>query len=184
MDHINDDIILDKILAGDNSQYKILINKYKDYAFTLAYNILNHREEAEEAAQDSFVKAFRHLPKFNRKAKFSTWLYKIVTNTAITYCRKQKVKKEDIDRIAGIGEVPVSELELADRKKFIRRALALLNEQDRSVISLFYLKELSLEEIAEVTGIKGNLVKVKLHRARKKLAKYMKLILQEEALIL
>ena len=84
MNHINDDIIIDRILEGDENQYKVLIDKYKNYAFTLALNVLNNREDAEEVAQDSFVKAFKNLKKFNRQAKFSTWFYRIVTNTAIT----------------------------------------------------------------------------------------------------
>ncbi|MEM9300430.1 MAG: sigma-70 family RNA polymerase sigma factor, partial [Bacteroidota bacterium] len=103
MSHINDDIIIDRILDGDESQYKILIDKYKVYAFTLAMNVLGNREDAEEVAQDSFIKAFKNLKKFNREAKFSTWFYRIVTNTAITRTRKSRIVGEDIDAAYAVG---------------------------------------------------------------------------------
>lgn len=184
MNHINDDIIIDRILDGDESQYKILIDKYKSYAFTLAYNVLNSQEDAEEVAQDSFVKAFKSLGKFNRQSKFSTWFYRIVTNTAITHRRKKRLVSEDIDQAHSLGIDAKSTLEVQDKQKFVRQGMSLLNDQDRLVVSLFYLKELSLEEIAEVTEIKANLIKVKLHRARKRLADNLKMILKEEALSL
>ncbi|MCG8390959.1 MAG: sigma-70 family RNA polymerase sigma factor [Cytophagales bacterium] len=182
MDHINDDIIVDRILGGEEELYKILIDKYKRFAFTLAYNILNNSEEAEEAAQDSFIKAFRALAKFNRQAKFSTWLYRIVSNTAITYGRRNKVKKEDIELAKNISTAPAQNLEKQDQQRFLHQGLSRLGEQDRLVISLFYLKELSLEEIAGIMDIKASLVKVKLHRARKRLANQMQFLLREEAL--
>ena len=184
MSHINDDIIIDRILDGDEAQYKILIDKYKAYAFTLAFNVLNNREDAEEVAQDSFIKAFKNLAKFNRDARFSTWLYRIVTNTALTKTRKKKIISEDINTAFAIGTTPRSSLEKEDQKRFVRKAMSLLTEQDRVVISLFYLKELSLQEIAEITQLDTNLIKVKLHRARKRLADHLKSILKEEALSL
>lgn len=184
MSHINDDIIIERVLDGDESQYKSLIDKYKTYALTLAANVLNNREDAEEVAQDSFVKAFKNLHTFNRSAKFSTWLYRIVTNTALTRARKKKIKTQDIDSAYALGMEPRSSLEREDRKRFVRKGLSPLNEQDRVIISLFYLNELSREEIAEVTELKTNLIKVKLHRARKRLADQLKKILKEEALSL
>ena len=111
MNHINDDIIIDRILDGDESQYKILIDKYKSYAFTLALNVLNNQEDAEEVAQDSFIKAFKSLSKFNRQSKFSTWIYRIVTNTAITHRRKKRVVSEDIDQAHSLGIDAKSTLE-------------------------------------------------------------------------
>ena len=171
-------------MDGEEEQFKVLIDKYKHFAFTLAHNIINNREEAEEAAQDSFMKAFRALAKFNRQAKFSTWLYRIVSNTAITYSRRNKVKKEDIETVKNVSAAPSQGLEKQDQQRFLQKGLSLLSEHDRLVISLFYLKELSLEEIAEITGIKATLVKVQLHRARKRLANQLQILLREEALSL
>ncbi|MEM9856533.1 MAG: sigma-70 family RNA polymerase sigma factor [Bacteroidota bacterium] len=182
MNHINDDIIIDRILEGDENQYKVLIDKYKNYAFTLALNVLNNREDAEEVAQDSFVKAFKNLKKFNRQAKFSTWFYRIVTNTAITRGRKKRVKGIEIDKAFSLAVGTKEVLEVEDQKYFVRKAISMLSEQDQTVISLFYLQQLSQEEIAEVTELKISLIKVKLHRARKRLANHLKSLLKEEAL--
>jgi RNA polymerase sigma factor (sigma-70 family) len=77
--------LIDQILAGKEEPYGRLVDQYKSYAFTIALKILNNRPDAEEAAQDAFIKAFHYLKSFNRKARFSTWLYRIVFNTAVSY---------------------------------------------------------------------------------------------------
>lgn len=183
VNNLNDDIVIDRVIKGEEDLYNLLIERYKSYAFTIALNILNSREDAEEAAQDSFIKAYQHLKDFNRQSKFSTWLYRIVFNTSITYKRKQKVKKESLEVVKyTYGETSSSAMEVQDQKKYIQQALSRLQELDRVVISLFYLKELSMEEISEITNLAVNTVKVRLHRARKRLADEMKTILKEEAL--
>lgn len=181
--NLDDLIIIDKVLEGERELYNQLIEKHKNYAFTIALNILNNREDAEEVAHDSFIKAYQNLSSFNRQSKFSTWLYRIVFNTAITCKRKQKIKKESLDTVKyTYYESSTSEMELQDQKRFIKQALGKLPEIDRSILTLFYLKDFSLDEIAEITNMSFNTAKVRLHRARKKLADEMKTILKEEAL--
>ncbi|ELR70326.1 RNA polymerase sigma-70 factor, ECF subfamily protein [Fulvivirga imtechensis AK7] len=179
----NDDILLDRIINGETDLYNHIIEKYKSYTFTIALNILNNREDAEEATQDSFIKAYQHLKSFNRQSKFSTWLYRIVFNTSVSYKRKQKVKKETLETIKyTYYEGHSSEMEIKDQQKYIHEALQKLLELDRTVITLFYLKEFSLEEISEIINLNVNTVKVRLHRARKRLADEIKTMLKEEAL--
>jgi RNA polymerase sigma factor (sigma-70 family) len=89
--------IIDRVLAGEQNLYAALVNRYKGYAYTIALKILQNRPEAEEAAQDAFIKAFHHLSGFNRQSKFSTWLYRIVFNTSISYKRKHRHKFQSID---------------------------------------------------------------------------------------
>src|SRR5436190_11241235 len=89
--------LIDRILAGDQQAFADLVDKHKRYALTIAFKILQHKPEAEEAAQDAFIKAYHHLAGFNRQSKFSTWLYRIVFNTAITYKRKHKNTFQDIE---------------------------------------------------------------------------------------
>lgn len=181
----NEDSLIDKIIAGEQQLYAELINRYKGYAFTIALKILQNRPEAEEAAQDAFIKAFRNLAKFNRESKFSTWLYRITFNTAISYKRKAKVIFQSIDdvqlaqRHEGEGNA-----EQDDRKKFIEQAMRKLNDADRLAVNLFYLQEFSLEEIADITGTQANTIKVRIHRARQRLAEELKDILQKEAVTL
>jgi RNA polymerase sigma factor (sigma-70 family) len=174
--------IINRVMAGEQHLYAQLVNKHKSYAYSLALRILANKSEAEEAAQDAFVKAFKYLASFNREAKFSTWLYRIVFNTAISYKRRQKVKHQAIENV-NLGYTPEGP-EKADKKKFIEQAINKLNDADRAAITLFYLQEFSLEEIAEITHTPINTIKVRIHRARHRLAEELKLILNEEALSL
>ena len=175
-------VLIEKILSGDKNLYSILVDRYKSYAFTIAFKILDHRPEAEEVAQDAFVKAFHHLKNFNQQAKFSTWLYRIVFNTAISYKRRRKQKMESIETtIIAHAHEGENQLETRDKQNFVQEALKNLNQADRLIISLFYLKEFSLEEMSEITEISAQNLKIRLHRARKKLAEALKLILKEEA---
>ncbi len=177
--------LIDRILAGEQKAYAPLVDQYKSYAFTLALKILNNRAEAEEAAQDAFIKAYQHLGNFNRQAKFSTWLYRIVFNTAISYKRRQKNIFQSIEHIVIEYEQGAEGMvERKDKGRFIEQGMRNLTEADKLAITLFYLKEFSLEEIAAITGMPANTVKVRIHRARLKLADELKNILKGEALTL
>lgn len=180
-----DHSVISRILAGDQAAYAELVNKHKSYAYTLALRILQTRAEAEEAAQDAFIKAYHHLGAFNRQSKFSTWLYRIVFNTAISYKRRQRQRFQDIENtVIHYSQEAEGMLEKTDKKKYIAKALGALNEADRTALTLFYLEEFSMEEIAEITGMQPNTVKVRLHRARLRLADELKTLLSHEALTL
>ncbi|MBI1767466.1 MAG: RNA polymerase sigma factor [Bacteroidetes bacterium] len=177
--------LIDQILAGEEALYATLVDKYKSFAFTIALKVVNNRAEAEEIAQDGFIKAFHYLKKFNREAKFSTWLYRIVFNTAISYKRKSKQQFESIENsIVTYSERADHELEKDDKRVFLSQALEKLSEADRVAVQLYYIKEYSLEETAEILGQNINTLKVRVHRARQRLADELKKILKEEALTL
>lgn len=185
MTHDPDNLTIDKILAGEQSVYADLVNKYKSYVFTIAQKILQNRPEAEEAAQDAFIKAYHHLAGFNRESKFSTWLYRIVFNTAISYKRKNRQQFQTIENtVIEYNQDVDGMLEKTDKKKYLNLALARLNEADRTALTLFYLEEFSLEEIAQITGMQANTAKVRIHRARQRLADELMTILNQEALTL
>lgn len=177
--------LIDRILVGERDLYAKLVDKYKSYAYTIALKIVENRPEAEEAAQDAFIKAFHYLKGFNRQAKFSTWLYRIVFNTAISYKRKNKQQFQSIEN--SIVEYSVkadSEIEKEDKQIFVSQAMNKLNEADKLAIQLYYIKEFSLDEVAEMMGQNENTIKVRIHRARQRLADELKKILKEEALTL
>lgn len=177
--------LIDRILRGEQSLYAELVNRYKTYAFTLAMKILENRSEAEEAAQDAFIKAYHGLKNFNREAKFSTWLYRIVFNTAVSYKRKRKGTYQSIENtIIEYTQDAEGMLEKDDKQKYLMLAMQKLTEADRLALTLFYLEEFSLEEIAEITSIQANTIKVRIHRARLRLADELKMILKKEALTL
>ena len=178
-----DNSIIERILAGDKSGYRDLANRHKDYAFTVAYKIAGTREDAEEIAQDAFIQAFQALSSFNQEAKFTTWFYRIVFNAALMFRRKNRIQTEDIELSQSTQFIPAdtaNELKISEQRQYIQKALNYLSPDDVTMITLFYLKEQSLEEIAQVVGISAETVKVKLCRARKRLAETMNKMLGKE----
>ena len=97
MSSTKDQFYIDKVLQGNTSSYNYLVNNYKDMVYTIAIKIVRNREDAEEVAQDSFIKAFQKLNSFKGESKFSTWLYTIVYRTAISKIRKNNIETTDID---------------------------------------------------------------------------------------
>ncbi|HYG03757.1 MAG TPA: sigma-70 family RNA polymerase sigma factor [Chryseosolibacter sp.] len=179
-----DYLIIDRILGGETDAYAILVNRYKRYVYAITLKIIMADGEAEEAAQDAFLKAFNALKNFNRESKFSTWLYRIAFNTAVSYQRRAKRRETDIEGLHITSDSGESGLEKEDKMKFIHKAMERMSESDRSVLSLFYLQEFSLDEIAEITQTPANTIKVRIHRARVRLADELKRILKTEALTL
>lgn len=180
-------VLVNQVLNGETSSYEELVIRHKDYAYSIALKILGNTMDAEEVAHDAFIKAYKSLKYFNQKAKFTTWLYRIVFNTAISRKRKFVVKANDLEEaeaIASKGFQPDEHFENEQRRIYINEALTLLQPVDATIISLFYLKQLNLEEISEVVGLKTNAVKVKLHRARKRLAVELGRVLNKEAVFL
>lgn len=173
--------------AGDTAAFNHLLSHYTDLAYSLAFKILRNKEDAEEVVQDSFVKVFKYLKNFREDAKFSTWLYKIVYNTAITKCHQNNKNRstelnEIIEKKIDTSDVNASMacLKKEEQKKFINLALNKLSTEDRSLLSLFYITENSVEEIEAITGYSKSNVKTRLHRARKKMHDQLVLILGKE----
>jgi RNA polymerase sigma-70 factor (ECF subfamily) len=175
---------IDQILNGEEQLYAQLVDEHKSYAFTIAFKVTQNKMDAEEVAQESFIKAFQYLKGFKRGARFSTWLYRIVFNTAISYKRKNNQLFETIENTHDHAEETEAALETDDKKFFIKKALNKLNDADRLSIQLFYLKEFSIEEVANIMGQKMNTTKVRIHRARHRLADELTAILKKEALTL
>ncbi len=184
-DNQKDITLLKRIQNGDKLAYKELINRHKNNAFTVAYRILNSREDAEEVAQDAFMQVFGALNSFNFESKFTTWFYRIVFNAALMQKRKNRIFADDIETsseafLVSHSSDSTEDLRKNERQKAIQQALQNLSADDSAMITLFYLKEQSLEEIAEITGISAETAKVKIHRARKRLADEMRKKLKEE----
>ena len=178
-------LLIDRVLAGEKNLYATLVDKYKSYAYTIAFKVLENRPEAEEAAQDAFIKAFHYLKGFNRQAKFSTWLYRIVFNVAVSYKRKRRPEFQSIETsIIEYSERADTNAEQQDKNIYLNKAMNKLNEADRLAIQLFYMKEFSLEEVADMMGQNMNTIKVRIHRARLRLADELRVLLKEEALTL
>jgi len=186
MNYQEDSFYINKVLSGNLPAYAILVEKHKNLAYTLAFRIAKNHEDAEEIAQDSFLKAYNSLSTFKQEAKFSTWLYKIVFNTAISRARKKQILNVSIEEsLPGtvVQEDQVSSLDnlhKKERKKIIASAIARLKEEESAVMTLYYLNENSLKEIEDITGLSNSNIKILLHRGRKKLFMELKKILKEE----
>ncbi len=174
--------LIARILEGDSRAYEELVRQYQHMVYTVCHRVLRNTEDAEEATQDSFVKAYQHLRGFTGASKFSTWLFSIAHRTAISHGRRRRTDGETVDELT---QHPAAEGDSGSSHGELRRqldlALNLLPADDASILSYFYLEDLSVEEIVTVTGLGASNVKVKLHRARKKLAEVMERQLGPEA---
>ncbi len=181
----SDLLVIEKVLQGDTAVYAVLVERYRNMAFTLAYHIILNREDAEELVQDSFVKAFASLWSFKRNSKFSTWLYRIIVNTTLNKQRLKKLNMVDMDATAdedfgSVASEPLFNFTRDEQRKYIRLAIQSLGENERLCITLYYLNELSVEEVNQLTGISISNIKVLLHRGRKKIYSELKALLKDE----
>ena len=176
----NDQLYITKVIKGDVNAFTYLVDNYKNMVFSLAFKMTKNREEAEEISQDTFIKAFKNLSKFKGDSKFSTWLYRIAYHTSLDNIKKNRNNNSTFE----INEITFNQIEAVetilqgiDRKErasIMDLCLQKLPEEERTVIWMFYYDELSLKEIIEVTGLSEANLKVKLHRARKRLLTIVK----------
>lgn len=181
IDKMKDDekYIIQRILNGETALYEYFLNKYSQQVFTLIIRIVSNQEDAEELTQDTFLKAFQHLSSFKGNCSFSTWIYAIVYNTAISNARKKNLDTFVMDDgpLANISDQQVDEALNNDREEQIiklNKAIQLLNSDEKALITLFYLEEKTISEITLISGLTANNIKVKLHRIRKKIYVLMK----------
>ncbi len=184
---LNDSEIISKVLSGDHQAYAILVNRYQNYVFTLALRMVKSREDAEEVAQDAFIKAYKYLADFKGASKFTTWLYTIVNNTGISFLRKKKLDTHSLDneKVFELADsqdsgMRANQVEQKSKLAMVNEAIGLLNSDDAQIITLFYKGEQSLEEIAQILGLETNTAKVRLHRARTRLKEKMETHFMEE----
>jgi RNA polymerase sigma factor (sigma-70 family) len=183
----NDNEIISSVLSGDQQAFASLVDRHKNFVFTLALRFTKNREDAEEVSQDIFIKAYRALADFRGDSKFSTWLYTIVNTTCITFLRKKRLETHSLDneKVFEVADsfdsgMRANQVEQKSRVTMVNRAIALLGGDDAEIITLFYKSEQSLEEIAQILRIEPNTAKVRLHRARARLKEKMETHFAEE----
>ena len=179
--------LINSILSGNTGNYATLVKRHQRFVFTLALRFAKNREDAEEIAQDCFIKAYKALGTFKQTSKFSTWLYTITYTTAMTYLRKKRLNSSSIDDEEQVLQVANSDsafdadtIEKKSTYKYLNEAISMLLPDDAAIITLFYKGEQSLEEIGQALAMEPNTVKVKLHRARHRLKEKLQLLLKEE----
>lgn len=166
--------IIHRILEGETSLYEYFLDKYSQQVFVLIVRIVENQEDAEELTQDTFLKAFEHLSSFKAESRFSTWIYRIAYNTAISAARKKKQDLFVMDNavLAHISDQQIDDTlndESEERIRKLNEAIKKLDAEERALIALFYNEEKTIDEIALILGLTESNTKVKLHRIRKKL---------------
>jgi RNA polymerase sigma factor (sigma-70 family) len=164
-----------------------MVKRHQRFVFTLALRFTKNREDAEEVAQDCFIKAYRSLGTFRQTSKFSTWLYSITYTSAMTALRKKRLTTISLDDEASTAQ-PVNSgsandadtIEKRSAYVYLNQAIDTLLPDDAAIITLFYKGEQSLEEIGQALFMEPNTVKVKLHRARARLKEKLQYLLKDE----
>jgi RNA polymerase sigma-70 factor (ECF subfamily) len=172
---IDDKALVRQAQRGNPEAFAELVTRHQRYVYNLAYRLLQDTDEAEDLAQEAFLRAWRGLDNFRGEARFTTWLYRIVTN--LCYNRLHSLRRQlvdadvdDVDSLASpLDQEPPAVVEAAERRAFLHRHIADLPAKYQVVITLFYLQEFSYQEIAQVLDLPLGTVKTHLFRARERL---------------
>ncbi len=163
-------VYVEKVLSGNTSAFAYFVNQYQGMAINIAYRICENMQDAEDVVQESFVKAYKNLHTFRLESKFSTWFYRIVFNTAVTFTNaKIWVIDDEVDTVAidlSSDFDTTSQIEKNEKSEVVSHVLRKMPKAYGLMLSLFYLEYNSIKEIAEITGLNNSNVKVMLFRAR------------------
>lgn len=175
-------------VAGQTEAFGELVRRYQDRLYTAVVHIVGCRVEAEDVVQDAFVQAYVKLQTFKQNSRFYTWLYRIAFNVSISRRRRRKVEVSVEESRELTGQEPLDEgtapgepLEEAERRELLRRAMARLSEEHRSIIVLRHMEECSYEDIAQILEISVGTVRSRLHRARAALLEHLQEIMPDES---
>jgi RNA polymerase sigma-70 factor (ECF subfamily) len=153
---------------GDEVAFRLLVDRHRDRAYAVARRVLRSAEDAEEVAQDSFVRAWQALPEFRGESRFATWLHRIVVRRALDRAEslKRRRDREQSIEVAAEPATPGLDLDAARRARRLEQLSEGLSPIQRAAVALFYYEDQSVERVADVLGIPENTVKTHLSRAR------------------
>lgn len=174
---LSDEELVELSQQGSRPAFATLVERHKTAVFSMAHRIIGNREDAEEAAQDTFIRAYRALDQFRRDSKFSTWLYRIAMNVCLTKMRQTRLDVTSIDasmdeeestplQLPDPGENPDRLVERTEFQERVRALIASLSPKYSAVLMLYHIHELSYEEISETLDLPIGTVKAHLFRAR------------------
>ena len=175
----SDWVIVQRVQAGDVASFDLLILKYRERVYAMIYNMTSNREDAADLTQDTFIKAFQSINRFQGQSSFFTWLYRIAVNSSLTHIRKNRLRTffsfDKVHEDAGVTEVinRLTDKKDVERDVFVHELQEKLNEAlqklsipHRTVVTLFEIDGLSHEEIAEVMNCSVGTVRSRLHYAK------------------
>lgn len=166
-----DVVLIESVKKGDTQAFRQLVDKYKDVSLSLACSILKDKEKAEDVLQDAFMKVFQKANGFKHQSAFSSWLYRIVVNTAYNELKRNKSYSDldDLNSTESLAndKTAIQYLKEEEQKTYVILALNRLKPDEALVLRLFYLCDMSLKEVQEITNFTSSKIKVDLHRGRK-----------------
>jgi RNA polymerase sigma-70 factor (ECF subfamily) len=171
MKNLTDNEIIESVKRGNSADFSLLVDRYKNKGFSLLRRMLKNELDAEEVLQDCFLKAYQSLSLFRQESKFSTWFYKIVYNSALSFLSSKR-RKEEKELLSIDEEFDLNKfddqiyVETENLSQYISRLIEKLPEKFSGIINMFYIDEMTLDEISKVTGLSIVNVKVILHRSR------------------
>jgi len=160
-------VLVERFLAGDGSAFEGLYTKYYEKVLTIARGVLMDSDEAADAVQEIFTLVYRNLHRFDRRARFSTWLFRIAVNRSIQQARRFRYRSRTVELTEALDRPSPAEEEVHIDPK-VEQTMAKLSPNDRALLVLFYWEELSLNEIADSLGCNINAAKTRLYRARER----------------
>lgn len=170
----NDLQCIRRIKAGDVRAFSEIVSRYQSKIFNIVYRIVENREDAEDLTQEIFVRIYKSIGKFREESELSTWIYRIAYNTTLSEFRKKRLVFTSIDDVQPLSEdstdVVFEDREGEKQIELLEQALSKLSPEEVFLITLFYMEEKAISEIADVSDLTVSNVKVKLHRIRRKLA--------------
>lgn len=161
-----------QVRSGNIGAFTVIVDRYKDMVFNVVFRIISDRQHAEDVTQDVFIKVFQSLGKFKEHSKFSTWLYRITYNTAISATRKAKHKHmqlhdfhEDYEGQEFLEDS--DELNKEDKLRCVEKVLQQMTAESSLLVTLYYMEDQSIADVSEITGLSQANVKIRLYRIRK-----------------
>jgi len=173
-----DEVLVKRAQQGDTAAFDELVRRYTSIVYRVLYKILRHEEDTQDALQDTFVSAYRALPRFRQDARFSTWIYRIATNAALMKARARKNNMVSLDHpsedpdaqsaweLPDWSATPDEEIMTGETRRIMEDAIQALPPEQRAAFVLHDIQDLSSAETAQAMGITVSAVNSRLHRAR------------------
>jgi len=172
MESMTDEQLVDRIRQGDEAAYRILMERYQDYVYTLIYRMVEHRETAEDLTQEVFLKLFRAAGGFRGDSQLKTWIYRLTVNLVLDYRRSRKRRPYEaiLDKVKGwFGDrkdEPEAQALEREERRTVQELLAALPDKYKLILYLYHYKQLTYQEISDATGLPIKTVETRLYRGK------------------
>lgn len=188
MDHLDDASLVEQVLENGNLKaFEVLVKRYQKQVYSLAYRLTNNRDDAEEMAQEVFLRIYQVLERYDPERQFFSWMYKIALNTCYTFLRKSNNAEEtSLENVIEFSTLVPAEtdgieayLEKKEESELVQKALSELPEKYRVPLVLHYLRDLSYREIAKYMEVPVTTVETRIYRGKMLLAKRLAWVMQK-----